>query len=145
MLKSTWLRNEKSLSKTRSNVVQFMLSMREKLAVCQDLALKAAQHAQTKEKLWYDRASRDRTFEIGQRVLVLLPMQGKPLEPKYQGPFTIIDKVLWIMLLQRLQSVVLNVCAMLTCSSLTLKGMSTQLCYRRIYSLWVESKLNCST
>jgi len=44
--------------------------MREKLVVCQDLALVAAQHAQTKEKLW----------------------QGKPLEPKYQGPFTIIDK-----------------------------------------------------
>ena len=93
MLKSTWLRNEQSLDKVRSNVVQFMVKMREKLAVCQDLALKAAEKAQAKEKLWYDRASRDRTFEIGQRVLVLLPMQGKPLEPKYQGPFTIIDKV----------------------------------------------------
>lgn len=93
MLKSTWLRSEQSLNKARSNVIQFMVNMREKLAICQDLALKVAQKAQTKEKLWYDRASRDRTFEIGQRVLALLPMQGKPLEPKYQGPFTIIDRV----------------------------------------------------
>jgi transposase InsO family protein/predicted transcriptional regulator len=53
MLKSSWLRNEQSLNKARSNVIQFMLQMREKLAVCQELALKAAQQAQTKEKLWY--------------------------------------------------------------------------------------------
>ena len=80
MLKSIWLRSEQSLEKARSNVMQFMLNMREKLAVCQDLALKVALQAQTKEKLWYDRKSRDRIFEIGQRVLISLPMQGKPLE-----------------------------------------------------------------
>ena len=44
--------------------------MREKLAACQELALAAAQKAQAKEKLWYDRKSRDRVFEVGQRVLV---------------------------------------------------------------------------
>jgi len=93
MLKSTSLRNEQSLENARPNVVQFMLNMRDKLAACQGLALEAAEQAQTKQKLWYDRKSRDRTLEVGQRVLVLLPMQGKPLEPKYQGPFTIIDKV----------------------------------------------------
>ena len=49
MLKSTWLRYEQSLGKARTNVVQFMLNMREKLAVCQDLALKVALQALTKE------------------------------------------------------------------------------------------------
>ena len=93
MLKSTWLRNDQSLEKARSNVVKFMLDMREKLASCQELALKFAEHAQAKEKTWYDRKARDRIFEVGQRVLVFLPIPGKPLEPKYQGPFTIIRKV----------------------------------------------------
>jgi hypothetical protein len=78
MLNSTWLRKEQTLEKDRSNVVKFMLDMREKLAACQELALAAAQQAQAKEKLWYYRKSRDPVFEVGQRVLVFLPMQGKP-------------------------------------------------------------------
>ena len=31
-------------------------------------------------------------FEIGQLVLVFLPVPGKPLQTKYQGPFKILGK-----------------------------------------------------
>ena len=47
---------------------------------------------QSKAKVWYDRQARERTFEIGQLVLVFLPVPGKPLQTKYQGPFKIIGK-----------------------------------------------------
>ena len=74
-------------------MVQSLLDLREKLETCQDLALATAQQAKTKSKVWYDRQARTRSFEIGQRVLIFLPMLAKPLEAKYQGPYTIIDKL----------------------------------------------------
>jgi len=70
-----------------------MLDMREKLATCQDIAKEHAKQAQIKSKVWYDRRARERSFEVGQLVLVLLPIAGKPLETKYQGPFRIIGKL----------------------------------------------------
>jgi len=43
-------------------------------------------------KLWYDRNARERSFEVGQWVLVWLPIPGKPLLAKYYGPFREIGK-----------------------------------------------------
>ena len=93
MLKSSWLRDQSTLKSARPNVVKFMLDMREKLAACQDIATEHAKQAQSKSKVWYDRRARERSFEIGQLVLVLLPISGKPLETKYQGPYRIIGKL----------------------------------------------------
>ena len=93
LLKSTWLHDKASLKKAKPNVVKFMLDMRENIAACQDMATEHAKQAQTKSKVWYDRRARERSFQVGQLVLVLLPVTGKPLETKYQGPFRIIGKL----------------------------------------------------
>ena len=92
LLKSAWLSNQVSLEKAKPNVIKFMLDLRDKLATCQELATEHAKESQSKAKVWYDRQARQRTFEIGQLVLVLLPVQGKPLQTKYQGPFKVIGK-----------------------------------------------------
>ena len=93
LLKSTFLHSQTSLEIAKpNNVVKFMLDLRDKLATCQELAVDHAKEAQSKAKVWYDRQARERTFEIGQLVLVFLPVPGKALQTKYQGPFKITGK-----------------------------------------------------
>jgi len=92
LVKSIWLSDQPNLDKAKPNVVKFILDLREKLGTCQELAFDNSKDAQTKSKLWYDRNARERSFEVGQWVLVLLPIPGKPLLAKYQGPFRVIGK-----------------------------------------------------
>ena len=47
------------------------------------------QVSQEKMKTWYDQRVQKRTFKPGGKVLILLPVQGQPLQAKYGGPFTI--------------------------------------------------------
>ena len=49
--------------------------------------------AQAKMKAYYDRKAKVRTFEPGEEVLVLLPLQGKPLAAKFSGPYVVKKKV----------------------------------------------------
>ncbi len=41
---------------------------------------------QDKMKTWYDKKSGERVFNVGVRVLVLLPIHGEPLRDKFCGP-----------------------------------------------------------
>ena len=49
-------------------------------SVSEHLVMKQAEKAQCKQKAVYDRSARDRTFEVGQEVLILLPQVGSPLK-----------------------------------------------------------------
>ncbi len=44
-------------------------------------------------KTWYDKKSRERVFNTGGGVLVLLPIPGEPLRAKLSGPYTSDKKV----------------------------------------------------
>ena len=41
-------------------------------------------------KVWYDRKAKSRCFESGDRVLVLFPVVGNPLQAKYSGPYKVV-------------------------------------------------------
>lgn len=43
-------------------------------------------------KVWYDRKACSRTFDVGDQVLILLPVVGAPLEACFSGPYTIEEK-----------------------------------------------------
>lgn len=45
--------------------------------------------ATKKSKCWYDRRALDDSYEVGEQVLLLLPLIGKPLHANYCGPNTI--------------------------------------------------------
>jgi len=45
-------------------------------------------------RLQCDQKARDRVFRSGDKVLVLLPVHGSPLQAHYCGPFTIEEKVI---------------------------------------------------
>lgn len=58
-----------------------------------DLATINERKAKTKQKSYYDKKSRSRKLEVGQKVLVLLPTHTSKLLASWKGPYTIIDKV----------------------------------------------------
>ena len=41
----------------------------------------------------YDKHVKVREFEVGERVLVLLPIPGNPLFAKYSGPWKVAKKI----------------------------------------------------
>lgn len=51
------------------------------------------QKAQATQTTWYDRSARQRTFQPGQKVLLLLPTNENKLLAKWQGPYSIIRQM----------------------------------------------------
>ena len=49
--------------------------------------------AQYKMKIWYDKKARQRSFDPGDRVLILLPIQGNPLQAQFHGPYQVVKKI----------------------------------------------------
>ena len=43
-------------------------------------------------KVWYYRKAKSRCFEPGDRVLILFPVVGNPLQAKYSGPYKVVKK-----------------------------------------------------
>ena len=44
-------------------------------------------------KVWYNKKAKSRCFEPGDRVLVIFPVVGKPLQAKYSGPYKVVKKI----------------------------------------------------
>jgi len=75
LVKCAWLQ-ETDLSTAKQNVVEFIPNTHERLRHALYLASTHAAQQRCKAKAWYDRRARLRTFQPGDKVLVLLPMPG---------------------------------------------------------------------
>jgi hypothetical protein len=75
------------------NVISYVLEMRQKLAEALELAHEELANSQVTMKTWYDAKARTRELEVGDEVLVLLPMTAKCLEAEWQGPYPITRKI----------------------------------------------------
>lgn len=60
-------------------ILSYVLELRERLRELTDLVHENMQSAQSQQKVWYDRSARNRTFYIGQKVLVLKPLKQNKL------------------------------------------------------------------
>ena len=58
---------------SETGLAEYVIRMRERLETMTDIAREQKQNAQVLQKTWYDRAARDRSFDVGDKVLVLLP------------------------------------------------------------------------
>ncbi|XP_039862407.1 uncharacterized protein LOC120718122 [Simochromis diagramma] len=74
-------------------VVQFVLEMRDRLGRYQAEAEVNLRDAQRSQKIWYDQQARQREFQPGQKVLLLLPSSNSKLLAKWQGPYTILRRM----------------------------------------------------
>ncbi len=89
MLRENWLSEQKS----ECNLLDYVSSFRERLYNACKLAQTALGSVQSKMKERYDKNAVARSFSEGDKVLVLLPIQGHALKARFSGPY-VIDKKL---------------------------------------------------
>ena len=89
VLKESWCEEDNP----DTSVVEHVLAMRERLAAMTELAHSSISTQQRRQKRWYDKAARDKRFEPGEQVLVLMPAAANKLQAIWQGPFEVVRKV----------------------------------------------------
>jgi len=86
-MKDIWVEGE-----NEKNLLQYVSDFNERLHKANVAANIHLKGKQRKMKFWYDRHARKRNFNVGDQVLVLIPTQNQPLEPKFCGPYVITEK-----------------------------------------------------
>ena len=89
LLKEKWLDEDpESMS-----VLNYVANFKDRLFRAGQMAKRNLQESQSKMKVWYDRKAKSRCFEPRDRVLVLFPVEGNPLQAKYSGPYKVVKKI----------------------------------------------------
>ncbi len=88
ILKESWVANHRS----SESVVSHVLAMRDRMESMTGLVQEHLKDAQARQKRWYDRRARDRVFQPGDQVLVLLPTSSSKLLARWHGPYKVIRK-----------------------------------------------------
>ena len=86
------LLNEKWLDEDpeKNSVLKYIATFKDRLFRAGQIAKNVSQ---SKMKVWYDRKTKSRCFEPGDRVLVLFTVVGNPLQVKYTGPYKRLRKI----------------------------------------------------
>ncbi|XP_077869382.1 uncharacterized protein LOC144360596 [Saccoglossus kowalevskii] len=75
------------------NLAEYVINMRDKIGEMMEVVKQNMVVAQAKQIRWYDVKARDRSFDIGEKVLVLLPSRSQKLQAEWQGPFQVTRKM----------------------------------------------------
>ena len=89
LLKKKWLDEDPE----KISVLKYAATFKDRLFRAGQIAKRNLQESQSKMKVWYDRKANSRCFEPGDRVLVLFPVVGNPLQAKYSGPYKVVKKI----------------------------------------------------
>ena len=89
LLKEKWLDEDPE----KISVLKYVATFKDRLFRAGQIAKRNLQESQSKMKVWYDRKAKSRYFEPGDRVLVLFPVVGNPLQAKYSGPYKVVKKI----------------------------------------------------
>lgn len=89
VLHETW----EEQTSTPESVVSFVQNVQERLTFARKAAQQNEMKAKKEMKIWYDRTARERSFAVGDMVLVLLPSESNKLRAKWQGPYPVVEKV----------------------------------------------------
>ena len=89
LLKEKWLDEDPE----KISVLRYVATFKDRLFRAGQIAKRNLQESQSKMKVWYDRKAKSRCFEPGDRVLVLFPVVGNPLQAKYSGPYKVVKKI----------------------------------------------------
>ncbi len=80
MLKKKWLGTEES-----PNVVKNVSDFKDRLMRAREIAQENLKGSQSEMKGWYDRKAKARSFQPGNKVLILFLLQGKPFKVRFSG------------------------------------------------------------
>ena len=89
LLKEKWLDEDPE----KIIVLKYVATFKVRLFRAGQMAKRNLQESQSKMKVWYDRKAESRLLEPGERVLVLFPVVGNPLQAKYSGPYKVVKKL----------------------------------------------------
>ena len=89
ILKEKWLDDDPE----KISVLKYVATFKDRLFRAGQMAKRNLQESQSKMKVWYDRKTKSRCFEHGDRVLVLFPVVGNPLKAKDSGPYKVVKKI----------------------------------------------------
>lgn len=85
---------EKFLAESsEENVLDYVSEFKERLRSACPVAKSHLQSAQKKMIDRFDCRAVTRSFNVGDKVLVLLPVRGEPLHARFSGPYTIKEKL----------------------------------------------------
>jgi len=71
---------------------QYVIDLQKRLEQTCDLAREELAKAQNKQKKYYDVRSKDRVFQPGETVLILLPTDENKLLMHWKDPFGILER-----------------------------------------------------
>ena len=73
-------------------LAEYITNLRERMRCAQELARSNLEAAQGKMKAQYDKGTKCREFEKGDRVLLFDNTACRPLQAKYRGPFVVLER-----------------------------------------------------
>ena len=88
LVKEQWLSEDSNM-----NLLNYVSDFRDRLYNTCKIAQANLKRSQAEMKTWYDRQTVLRSFKPGDKVLVLFPIMGKPLQAQYHGPYIIDSQV----------------------------------------------------
>ena len=88
ILKENWLAVEPPTS-----LLDQVSDLRLRLTSACELAQKNMKISQNRMKTWYDKKAQQRTFKVGEKVLVFLPLPRQPLQARFSGPYIVTKRV----------------------------------------------------
>ena len=72
---------------------QYVIELRERLEQTCQLARDNLKKVQFKQKTYYDKRARSRKFDVGDKVLLLLPTESNKLLLQWKGPYEVVEIV----------------------------------------------------
>ena len=91
ILKTLW--TKKIEEEDVQTTYNYVLDLRERLEQTCDLAHQELKKAQKRYKSHYDKRTKTRTFQPGDKVLILLPTESNKLLMQWKGPYTVSERV----------------------------------------------------
>ena len=72
---------------------QYVIELRERLEQTCQLACDNLEKVQLKQKTDFDKHARSRKFDVGDKVLLLLPTESNKLLLQWKGPYEVVEIV----------------------------------------------------
>ncbi|CAM4641973.1 unnamed protein product [Lepidochelys kempii] len=76
-----------------TNILDFVTNLQTTLRTSLALARENLQDAQKEQKAWYDKHARERSFKVGDQVMVLKALQAHKMEASWEGPFVVQERL----------------------------------------------------
>uniref|UniRef100_A0A1X7U952 Reverse transcriptase n=1 Tax=Amphimedon queenslandica TaxID=400682 RepID=A0A1X7U952_AMPQE len=89
VLKEEWIHS----TEIETDILSFVMDTRERMESAREIVKENARAVQAKQKMYYDQRSREINFEVGDKVLLLLPSSTRKFVAKWQGPYEVIRKI----------------------------------------------------